>query len=287
MYNIKKILIVLCVVMISIFGFVACSDENYDNDEKTESVSKKKDKSDKSDESDEKFNGSDKTDDEKEKILIGTNAEFPPFEYIDNKNGVIGKYAGIDMEIAKAIAESIEKEPVIEDMSFDGLLMALKQGKVDCVISGMTITDERLKEVDFSIPYYKATQVMIVKNDSDIKSAQDMKDKKIGVVDGYTGQIVVRDILNFESSAFFSGQDAVMDLINDKLDVVVIDLILANKFIRYNDELKIVEDGETFESEEYGIAVQKGNKELLLKINAKINQLLEEERIDLILDNYY
>ena len=95
-------------------------------------------------------------------IVFGTNAEFPPFEFVGGQ-GVIGQYDGIDMAIAKQIGTDIGKEATINNMEFDSLLLALQNGQVDAVIAGMTVTDEREEAVDFSIPYYSATQVMIVK----------------------------------------------------------------------------------------------------------------------------
>ena len=113
-------------------------------------------------------------------ITFGTNAEFPPFEYVTAK-GVIGEFDGIDMAIAKQIGEDNGMEAKIENMEFDSLLLALENGQVDAVIAGMTITDEKKDAVDFSKPYYTAKQVMIVKEDSDIQKASDMADKKIVV----------------------------------------------------------------------------------------------------------
>ena len=114
-------------------------------------------------------------------ITFGTNAEFPPFEYVTAK-GVIGEFDGIDMAIAKQIGEDNGMEAKIENMEFDSLLLALENGQVDAVIAGMTITDEKKDAVDFSKPYYTAKQVMIVKEDSDIQKASDMADKKIVVL---------------------------------------------------------------------------------------------------------
>lgn len=219
-------------------------------------------------------------------LKIGTNAEFPPFEFIDSEKGVIGEYAGIDMEIMKAVCANAGKEPVIENMDFDGLLMALLQGKVDCVISGMTITEERLKEVDFSIPYFRTTQVMIVKKDSDIKTALDMEGKAIGVVEGYTGQIVVRDTLGFESQAFKTGTDAIMELSNGKLDAVVLDSTTADEFIKGKEDLVAIEDIDNFGVEDYGIAIPKGNTELLEQVNATIEQMLNDGSLDKICEEF-
>ena len=111
--------------------------------------------------------------DEAKTITFGTNAEFPPFEFVTAK-GVINEFDGIDMAIAKQIAEDNNMTPAIENMEFDSLLLALENGQVDAVIAGMTITDEKKEAVEFSVPYYTAKQVMIVKNDSDIAKASDM-----------------------------------------------------------------------------------------------------------------
>ncbi len=212
-----------------------------------------------------------------EKIVFGTNAEFPPFEFV-TANGVLGEYDGIDMAIVKQIGEDIGAEIVIENMEFDSLIMALANGQIDASISGMTITEERKETVDFSIPYYRATQVMIVKEDSDITKAADMEGKKIVAIQGYTGEICVQE-MGYEYEAFKKGTEAVMELANGKCDVVVIDSATAESYIKGTEGLKIVEDTEAFPVEEYGIAVKKGNAELLEKINASIQKMLDEGKI--------
>ncbi len=210
-------------------------------------------------------------------ITFGTNAEFPPFEFV-GASGVIGEYDGIDMQIVKSISESTGKEVKIENMEFDSLLIALENGQIDAVISGMTITEERAKAVDFSIPYYEATQVMIVDQNSDIKSAADMEGKRIVVIQGYTGELCVQD-LGYEYQAFKKGTEAILELNNGKCDVVVIDSATAQKYVKDNPNLKIVEDNGAFETEEYGIAVKKGNTELLNEINASLQKLLDDGSI--------
>lgn len=217
--------------------------------------------------------GSEKSD----TIKFGTNAEFPPFEFVA-ANGVIGQYDGIDMAIAKKIGEDIGKTAEIENMEFDSLLIALSNGQIDAVIAGMTVNDERKQSVDFSTPYYAATQVMIVKEDSDITKASDMADKKICVIQGYTGESCVSD-MGYPYEAFKKGTEAVMELVNGKCDVVVIDSATAQKYVGDNEGLKIVEDAEAFEGEEYAIAVKKGNTELLEKINASIDKMLSDGTI--------
>lgn len=210
-------------------------------------------------------------------LTFGTNAEFPPFEFVAG-TGVIDQYDGIDMAIAKQIAEENGMTAAVENMEFDSLLVALQNGQIDAVIAGMTVTDERKEAVDFSIPYYTATQVMIVKEDSDIAAAADMAEKKICVVQGYTGEICVSD-MGYPYEAFKKGTEAVMELVNGKCDVVVIDSATAQKYVDDNEGLKIVEDAEAFESEEYAIAVQKGNTALLDMINSAIEAKLADGTI--------
>lgn len=221
----------------------------------------------------------------KTELSIGTNAEFPPFEFVDAELGVIDEFAGIDMDIMVEIADSLGAKPVINNMDFDGLLLALMNGQVDCVISGMTITEERKQEVDFSDPYYVATQVMIVPEGSEIKTAADMEGKKIAVIDGYTGQTCVEE-LGFDFSGYRKGTDAILDIVNGKIDVLVIDSATAEAFIGDNEGLAIVEDAQAFAAEEYGIAVKKGNPELLDAINAKIKELKESGKMDEICAKY-
>lgn len=212
-----------------------------------------------------------------EVITFGTNAEFPPFEFVTS-NGVIGQYDGIDMAIAKQIAEKNGMTAEIENMEFDSLLIALENGQIDAVIAGMTVDEERKEEADFSTPYYTATQVMIVKEDSDIASAADMEGKKICVIQGYTGEMCVKD-MGYEYEAFKKGTEAVMELVNGKCDVVVIDSATAKQYVSDNEGLKVVEDAEAFAGEEYAIAVKKGNTELLDMINEAIEEMLNDGTI--------
>lgn len=210
-------------------------------------------------------------------LTFGTNAEFPPFEFVTS-SGVIDQYDGIDMAIAKQIAETNGMTAEIENMEFASLLVALQNGQIDAAIAGMTITDERKEEADFSIPYYTATQVMIMREDSDIASANDLEGKKICVIEGYTGEVCVRD-MGYPYEAFKKGTDAIMELVNGKCDVVILDSATSQKYVSDNEGLKIVEDPSAFESEEYAIAVKKGNTELLDKINTAIDAMLADGTI--------
>ena len=219
-----------------------------------------------------------------DRIVFATNPEFPPFEYI-SANGVLGEYDGIDMAIAQKIGEIVGCDIEMQSMEFDSLLIALQNGQIDATIAGMTVTEERAKSVDFSTPYYTATQVMIVKEGSDITCAADMEGKIIAVVQGYTGETCVSE-LGYDYEAFKKGTECVMELMNGKCDVVVIDSATAQKYVSDNAGLMIVEDNEVFASEEYAIAVSKGNTELLDAINAAIEQLLEDGTISELAAQY-
>ncbi len=226
-----------------------------------------------------------------DKIVFGTNAEFAPFEYVNPAGGVIGEFDGIDMAIAKQIGEDLGAEVSINNIEFDSLLIALPNGQIDAIIAGMTITDERKETVDFTIPYYNATQVMIIKEGTEIAKAEDMKGKNIAVIQGYTGETVVKK-LGYDYVSFKKGPDAIMDLVNGKSDVVVIDSATAQRYVNDNNtnnpdkKLVIVEDNEKFDKEEYGIAVKKGNTELLNALNAEIEKMLADGTIDNLADKY-
>lgn len=224
-----------------------------------------------------------------EKLIMGTNAAFQPFEYTTS-NGLVGEFDGIDVAIAKKIAESMGKELKIEDMEFEGLIAAVSSGKVDMVVAGMTATDERKQNVDFSDTYFVASQVIVTAADNtDIKTAQDLKNNKtVGVVLGYTGDSIVTEDLAIDESKITRanrGIDIVQDVKNGKLDAVVIDSA-TGKALAEKNGLKVVEDPSAFESEEYAIAVKKGNKELLDKINAVLKEMKDNGEIDALAEKY-
>jgi len=214
-------------------------------------------------------------------VTMGTNAAFEPFEFIEGD-----KIVGIDADIAAAVAEGLGKELKINDMEFESLLGALKTDKVDFVAAGMTVNEERKKEVDFSDTYYTATQGIIVAEGSDIKSVEDILDKKVGAITGYTGEVICSETYKIENLITFKrGVDAVMELKNGKLDAVVIDLQPAKMFVDKNEGLKVIEDP-NFETEEYAIAVKKGNTELLETINKVLADLKETGKLNEIIDRY-
>ncbi|MCH5211480.1 MAG: basic amino acid ABC transporter substrate-binding protein [Oscillospiraceae bacterium] len=222
-------------------------------------------------------------------LIMGTNAEFPPFEFVSN-SGVVDKFAGIDVEIAKKIADKAGKELKITDMQFDGLIAAVSTKKVDMAVAGMTADDERRESVDFSDTYYVAEQVIIVApNDDSIKSAEDLKNnKKVGVVLGYTADSIITKDLKIDDKNIRRASralDIVQDVKNGKLDAVVVDSY-TGKALAEKNGLKVIEDPEAFAEEEYAIAVRKGNKELLDLINETLKEMKENGEIEELSQKY-
>ncbi len=228
---------------------------------------------------------------EKSQIIMGTNAEFPPFEFVaDEGQGLVDKFDGIDVAIGKKIADKLGKELVIEDMQFEGLIASADSGKVDFVAAGLTENEERKQSVDFSDTYYVAKQIMVVAADNTtINSAEDLKNaEKVGVVMGYTGDSVVTDDLKLDDSKILRvsrGIDGVQEVKNGKLDAMVIDSA-TGKALAEENGLKIVEDDEVFAAEEYAIAVKKGNTELLKSINEVLAEMKANGEIDELAQKY-
>lgn len=220
-------------------------------------------------------------------LTVGTNAEFPPFEYVDDN----GEPDGFDMALVKAIGEKMGVKVEIQNMEFDSLVSSIGN-KIDIAAAGMTITDERKNTVDFSDPYYEALQYVIVPKDSDIKSAADLSGKNIGTQLGTTGDLDVQDMSSNDSTITDSPYDtaalAVQDLLNGKIDCVVIDKnpaeVLASK---YPDKLDAL-DGKDFDfaAEDYAIAMPKGDTDLQAQINKALADLKADGTFDKLVAQY-
>ena len=214
-------------------------------------------------------------------LNVGTNAEFPPFEYMDDN----GQPDGFDIAVIKAIGEKQGFDVKITNMEFKSLIASLSTGGVDAVIAGMTVTPERQESVDFSDSYYTATQSIIVQKDSDIKTADDLAGKKVAVQEGTTGDLICSEIEGCTVDRYKKGADAVMTLKNDAVDAVMIDSSPADNFVAANNGELVAYPDET-STEEYAIAVQKGNEELLAKINEGLKQIQEDGTFDALVTEY-
>ncbi len=217
----------------------------------------------------------------KEKIVMGTNAAFPPFEYIEGTEVV-----GFDVEMARAIAEDLGKELVVEDMEFAQLLMAVDTGKIDFVAAGMTATEERAEQVDFTQGYFKSKQVIIIKEEeTGIATADDLVGKAVGVQLSTTGDLFVSGVEGIEVVQYDKGALAVADVVNGKVDAVVIDEEPAKKIVENYEGVKILEA--PFINEEYAIAVKKGNTELLEAMNESLEGLIEDGTYDELYKKFF
>ena len=219
-------------------------------------------------------------------ITMSTNAEFEPFEYKDSD-----KIVGIDVDIANKIAEKLGLDLQINDVAFDSLIMELQTNKCDFVAAGMTVDEDRLKNVDFSEPYFDASQSIVVPKGGAIKSPADLNGKTVGVQQGTTGDKYCtnedgkNDIKVGNVKRYNKGADAVSDLISGRIDAVVIDDFPATKFVEKNSD-KIEKLSDALTVEQYAIAVQKGNTALLDQINAVLKDLKSSGELDKIIDKY-
>jgi len=216
---------------------------------------------------------------EKGELVMATNAEFPPYEFHEGD-----KIVGIDVEICQAIASEMGRELVIEDMQFDSVITSVYTGKADIGAAGLTVTEDRLKNINFSTPYATAAQVIIIPAESEISSPDDLTGKKIGVQLGTTGDIYADDIEDAKVERYNKGYEAVQALLQGKIDAVIIDNEPAKVYVEQNPELVIVDEAFTYE--EYAIAVAKDNTELLNDVNNAIAKLKESGKLDEIINKY-
>ena len=215
------------------------------------------------------------------KLTMATNAAFPPYEMTTDA----GEFEGIDIETAQAIADKLGLELQIDDMDFDAALLAVQQGKADMVMAGVTVTDERQNVMDFTDSYATGIQSIIVKEDSDIASVDDLAGKKIGTQRGTTGYLYCSDDFGDENVvAYDNGLTAVQMLNNGQVDCVVIDNAPAKEFIAANPGLKLLDTA--YVEESYAIGVGKGNTELKDAINTALEELKADGTLQSIVDKY-
>ena len=237
------------------------------------------------------FSGMAFADAAKPELHMGTNANFPPYEYheyVDDVDTIVG----IDAEVAAAIADYLGYELVIDDMEFGAIITAVQTGKIDFGMAGMTVTEERLESVNFSSTYATGIQVIIVKEGSAITSVDDLfaegANTIIGVQESTTGDLYCTWDIEDEGlgtvERFKNGADAVQALVTGKVDCVVIDNEPAKAFVATNEGLTILESA--YAVEDYAIAIAKDNAELLEKINEALAALTEDGTIPAIIEKY-
>ena len=224
--------------------------------------------------------GSDGMTIEKGKLIMSTNAEFPPYEMTTDDGG----FAGIDIEIAEAIAKKLGLELVIDDMDFNAALLAVQQGKSDMVMAGVTVDPDRQKVMDFSNSYATGVQVIIVKEDSNV-TADTLGDFMIGTQKGTTSDIYCSDDFGAEHvTTYDSSITAVQALINGQVDCVVVDNAPAQELVKANPGQKILET--EYITENYAIGFNKGNTQLQEAVNKALAELTADGTIQKIIDKY-
>ena len=221
------------------------------------------------------------------KLIMATNAQFPPYEMVADGDGVNGTgFEGIDIEIATAIAEKLGLELQVDDMDFDAALTAVQQGKCDLVLAGLTYTDERAQLMTFSDSYAQGVQAIIVKEGSAIASPDDLANAAmIGTQRGTTGYLYCTDDFGEDHvAAYDSGAAAVQALLNGQVDAVVIDKMPAETFAAENDGLKVLDTAYT--TEDYCAAMNKDNEALTKEVNVVLAELKADGTLDQIVAKY-
>ena len=218
-------------------------------------------------------------------LIMATNAAFPPYEFYEGD-----KIVGIDAEVADAIAQKLGLTLQIEDMAFDSIIAAVQSGKVDMGMAGMTVTEERLESINFTDSYATGVQVVIVPDDSEIASVDDLFEggHSIGVQTSTTGDLYCTWDLEDEGLAtverYNNGADAVQALVTGKVDCVVIDNEPAKSYVEANEGLQILET--EYAIEDYAICISKDNEPLLNAINNALNELIADGTVQSIVDKY-
>ena len=275
----KKILALILAALMLCLCFVGCAEDNGDaNETKEENKNAAKPNDDDTKPTEGENNG------EKKVLKMATNAYFQPYEYYQD-----GKIVGIDAEIAAAIAEYLGYELEIVDMEFDSIITAVKEGSVDFGMAGMTVTEDRLKDINFSNSYATGVQSIIVKEGSAITSVDDLladnATYKVGVQLGTTGDIYATgDMGEDRVTPYNNANNAVLALIGGDVDCVIIDNEPAKALVAANDGLKILDTA--YADEDYAICVAKEKTELLDKINEAIVALTANGTIASIVNKY-
>lgn len=211
---------------------------------------------------------------------IGLSADFAPFEYREGD-----KIVGFDPELAELISKESGLKFEIVDIAFSGLLSALQTKKIDIILSGMSVTEERKKAVNFSKAYFNVSQVILVKEKTtSINGKEDLVGKKIGVQLGTTSDTIAQEIEGISLKQYDAASGAVLELKSDKLDAIILDYQLAHNFAKNNKGLVILE--KELAVEEYAMALRKDDTELKSKIDAALDKIIDSEDYDKLMEKY-
>ena len=280
-----KILAVVLACMMLALCFVACGPQSdVNNGEEINETANNEKENKNTENTDENNEPADSQNEAKDVITMATNAFFKPYEFYEGETIV-----GIDAEIAAAIAEKLGKTLHIEDMEFSSIITAVNEGSVDFGMAGMTVSEERLQSVDFTSSYASGVQSIIVKEDSPITNVDDLYAEgvtyKVGVQLGTTGDIYSTDDFGAENVVQYSnGNEAVLALLGNSVDCVIIDNEPAKALVAENAGLKILDTA--YAEEDYAICVKKGNQELLDALNVAIDELIADGTVDAIVSKY-
>lgn len=222
-----------------------------------------------------------------ETYVVGTDAAYAPFEWVDPN----GEIVGFDIEVLKAIAEEEGINLQFENTAWDGIFLTLDNGDRDMLISAITITDDRKATMDFTEPYFEATQLIAVPEGSDVTKFADLKGKKVAVQTGTTGDIIVSELLGATSQDIYRFEStplALQEMVNQGVDAVVADNVVVLEYIKNNPDKNFTSiSDDSFPKEFYGMAVKKGNQELLDILNNGLQTIKDNGKYDEIFNKYF
>lgn len=215
-------------------------------------------------------------------LRVGTDATYAPFETIDKD----GNFVGFDMDFIRLVAAEAGMELKLMNIGWDGIIPGLMNGNYDCLISAMTITAERKKQIAFSTPYFSIKQAIVVKSDNtSIKVPDDLIGKTVTVQNGTTGDLFASKIKDVKMKRFDTNPQAVQELLNNNADAAVMDDLVAFDAVKNSKGLKVIEI-QKIDKEDYGIGIRKDNEKLVATINKAINTLKKNGKLDALVGKY-
>jgi len=220
------------------------------------------------------------------KLVAGTEATYAPFEYLDDKGNVVG----IDAEILAAISEETGVEIEMKNVGWDPMLSQVTSGEIDMGAAAITIREDRLETYDFTDPYYEASLLIVTKEDSDIETLEDLKDKKVAVQINTTGHLAAQDLQGKGSTDILAYENfsvALTEVLTGAAEAAIGDNAVILEYIKNNPDagLKTIED-DSFKLDYFGIMVKKGNKEVLDVLNEGLAAIKENGKLDEIVEKY-